>query len=112
MYKDPEKISAWDYQWVYTCFSQSGLCIIPNTNLISNLGFGPDATHMPNKNDQLALELSDIFEINHPPFVVVNKEADHYDFDHTFSGLEMRRADKFVPKIRRRLASLRRIMSI
>jgi hypothetical protein len=39
------KIDTWDYIWFYTCLSQSGLSILPNINLVSNLGFGPNATH-------------------------------------------------------------------
>jgi len=35
----------WDYQWKYTVFKNQGLCIVPNLNLISNIGFGNDATH-------------------------------------------------------------------
>ena len=35
----------WDYQWVYTCWSKNGLSIIPNKNLVQNLGMGPQGTH-------------------------------------------------------------------
>lgn len=39
------KINTWDYQWVFTCRIQNGLVILPNSNLISNIGFGSAATH-------------------------------------------------------------------
>lgn len=39
------KIDTWDYQWVFACWQQGGLDILPAHNLIENLGFGPDATH-------------------------------------------------------------------
>jgi hypothetical protein len=35
----------WDYQWLFSRWVQNGLGIIPSVNLISNIGFGPDATH-------------------------------------------------------------------
>jgi len=35
----------WDYQWTYCLFKNNGLAIFPNKNLVSNIGFGPDATH-------------------------------------------------------------------
>lgn len=38
-------IDTWDYQWAWACWSQHGLCVIPNRNLISNIGFRADATH-------------------------------------------------------------------
>jgi hypothetical protein len=35
----------WDYQWVFACLKNQGLSIVPRINLISNIGFGPEATH-------------------------------------------------------------------
>lgn len=39
------KINTWDYQWSYTLQKQQALCIVPKVNLITNIGFGEDATH-------------------------------------------------------------------
>lgn len=39
------RIDTWDYQWAFTCVSRDGLAVIPNANLVTNIGFGPDATH-------------------------------------------------------------------
>lgn len=38
----------WDYQWTYCILKNNGLSIFPNKNLVSNIGFGPDATHTVN----------------------------------------------------------------
>jgi len=38
-------IDTWDYQWLLTCWKQDCLICLPKNNLISNIGFGPDATH-------------------------------------------------------------------
>jgi len=38
-------LDTWDYQWVYTVFNNEGYSIIPNVNLIENIGFGSEATH-------------------------------------------------------------------
>lgn len=35
----------WDYQWTWSCWLQGGLTCTPRVNLVSNIGFGPDATH-------------------------------------------------------------------
>lgn len=35
---------AWGYRWGYSCVSKGYCAIIPNMNLISNIGFGKDAT--------------------------------------------------------------------
>jgi len=37
------RINTWDYQWLYTCWKNKGVAIIPNINLISNIGFGKDS---------------------------------------------------------------------
>jgi hypothetical protein len=39
------KINTWDYQWVFGSWLQGRLSVMPRQNLISNIGFGPDATH-------------------------------------------------------------------
>ena len=36
----------WDYQWQYALVSNHALSISPNVNLVQNVGFGEDATHM------------------------------------------------------------------
>jgi hypothetical protein len=38
-------LDVWDYQWTLTCWLQSGLAILPNVNLVSNIGFDANATH-------------------------------------------------------------------
>ncbi|MDY0386290.1 MAG: hypothetical protein RBT65_04005 [Methanolobus sp.] len=42
-------IDTWDYQWVFARQIHSGLTIVPSRNLISNIGFGNNATHTLNK---------------------------------------------------------------
>jgi len=39
------EIDNWDAQWSYVCLMRDRLAINPNRNLISNLGFGSDATN-------------------------------------------------------------------
>jgi hypothetical protein len=39
------EIDTWDYQFVFNMWRHNLLTVIPSTNLISNIGFGPDATH-------------------------------------------------------------------
>ncbi len=39
------KVDAWSYQWMLACWSQEALSVVPNVNLVSNIGFGVDSTH-------------------------------------------------------------------
>ncbi|HEX9666459.1 MAG TPA: glycosyltransferase family 2 protein [Thermodesulfobacteriota bacterium] len=79
-YASAGNIDYWDYQWTFACWSQNGLSILPNTTLISNVGFGVEATHTKSANNKLAnLPAGEmIFPLQHPPYVVRNSEADQF----------------------------------
>lgn len=73
------KLDTWDHQWTYAILCQNGICILPNQNLVSNIGFGPEAHHTKNYNKSLAdLSISNLAFINHPTFVIPNNEADEF----------------------------------
>lgn len=44
-FRTQNRIDTWDYQWIFSVWNRGGLTITPNQNLITNLGFGVDATH-------------------------------------------------------------------
>lgn len=82
-----DAINSWAYIWCYTCWSQNGLSILPDSNLVSNIGFGADATHTLEPDDtQSNLATSNIWTIHHPPFIVRHAEADTYTFDYIYGG--------------------------
>lgn len=72
------KVNWWDYQWDFARWSNSGLAIVPNTNLVKNVGFGSLATHTTNRYSKSAhLEASDIeFPLRHPPFMIRDVVSD------------------------------------
>ncbi len=74
------KINSWAYPWLYSCWTQSGLTAIPEVNLVSNLGFGADATHTTGESRLAERPTRALTSINHPPFFIRNKEADQYSF--------------------------------
>lgn len=99
-------IDTWDFQWHYACRSQNGLAIIPGGNLVSNIGFGADATHTFGNGGWVAnMPTQGISEVRHPSFVVRNLEADQYTFDHLLGGKEMKKRDSLVGTIRHALRS-------
>ncbi len=77
----PDKRHIWDFQWTFACWVQSGLSITPEVNLITNIGYGPEATHTKNADDSLAnLRLEEMrFPLQHPPFIFQDKIADNED---------------------------------
>jgi hypothetical protein len=71
-------IDTWDYQWGFARLVQSGLSIVPSVNLISNIGFGENATHTKSPNAELAnLNTTSLeFPLKINPFVAVDREYD------------------------------------
>jgi hypothetical protein len=61
----------WDFQWTMACYAQNGLSIVPEKNLMENIGFGDDSTHTQKMNpvfeNLLVQPLR--FPLRHPPFV-------------------------------------------
>lgn len=70
--------SAWDHQWTFACWANSGLSIVPRDNLITNIGCGPEATHMVSQDDPRGnLPAHEVtFPLSHPPNVLQLREAD------------------------------------
>lgn len=74
---DGERNDVWDYQWLLACWINSGYRIFPEVNLISNIGFGDDATHTFGENPLADVPAAEIgFPLKHPPFVTRSVEAD------------------------------------
>ena len=70
----------WAYRWFLVCQINGGLNVLPNKNLISNMGFGPDATHtklVVNTQSQLSANKTGLLPIKHPTFIC-DLDADTY----------------------------------
>lgn len=75
------KIDTWDYQLQFLTFFNNGLCVTPNVNLISNIGFRNDATHTNNPGHHAHhanLPTEEITEIIYPESFLPQKEADYF----------------------------------
>lgn len=73
------QIDTWDYQWVYANWVSNRLNILPSVNLISNVGFGVDATHTKGYSELANLPTVElIFPLTHPDRVKENVVADQY----------------------------------
>ena len=95
--------TVWDYQWQFTCKINSGLTIVPERNLVRNLGFGADAT---NTRDPQGvghdLKLDELeFPLKHPEFTMVARGRDQTYFNEICSSKVTRlksRIKRFIPK--------------
>ncbi len=73
-------IDTWDYQYVFLNLVNGYLSIVPNNNMISNIGFGSNATHTFDMKSPYAnvksITLNEI--IRSPSIIVPNLQADEY----------------------------------
>jgi hypothetical protein len=80
------KIDTWGYRWTFACWIQNGLTILPNVNLVSNIGFGADATHTSRAIQSVVnnpvREMS--FPLQHPPFITRHFEADRFTWENIY----------------------------
>lgn len=74
------EIDSWARVWTYSIWLQNGLNILPNINLVSNIGFDSDATHTNNWNTHYANMKTEIikFPLQHPPFIIRDSKADAF----------------------------------
>lgn len=85
------QIDTWDFPFLACLWYKGGLNIVPNVNLVSNIGFGQDATHTISPTDKNSnLPVASIGDLIHPTKVVQCKVADEYTFNNTFGGKYLR----------------------
>jgi hypothetical protein len=91
------KINAWGYQLDFANYFNNGLTVIPNQNLISNIGFGAGATHTLDEQSVYAnIQLTEMDEIIHPTDILPEKQADLIVLTRDFNIEEKRRKEKSV----------------
>ncbi|MDZ4668155.1 MAG: glycosyltransferase family 2 protein [bacterium] len=71
------KVDSWDYQWNYVLLNLDGLSILPNINLVSNVGFDAQALNTTNPKHKTArMETEELQFIIHPSEMKLQHEAD------------------------------------
>lgn len=91
-------IDTWDYQWVFACWAQRGLTILPAVNMVSNIGLSAGGTHLVLEDELTSnLPAHDIWELVHPERVEQDVAADRDMFRRVYGG-----------RLRRVFAHLRR----
>jgi hypothetical protein len=74
------ELKTWDYPWLFSFWLQGYSTIVPNLNLMRNLGFDGEGTHTFDPNSKFAnLKTENIsFPLQHPPFVIRDLQADNF----------------------------------
>ncbi len=100
--------NTWDYAYTLTGWLNRGLMVMPNVNLVSNIGFRSDGTHTVGESKLANMPVADIGELQHPAFIVRDRTADMYIFDRVVGGLQMQEARRWQKRLRRRVGDLKR----
>ncbi|HEY9673899.1 MAG TPA: glycosyltransferase family A protein [Waterburya sp.] len=101
------RLTGWDFKWIFACWLQNGLCIIPQVNLVTNIGYGVEATHSHDEEDPYIKMPTEAinFPLKHPPFVIRDLEADKltqrtlFDYDPNL----FKKASNKLRKIRQKI---------
>ncbi|BAU15655.1 methyltransferase FkbM [Leptolyngbya sp. NIES-3755] len=74
------ELDTWDVAWTYTCWAANGLSIVPNKNLVSNIGFDPLANNTTETNSPFDNTPTQPIHLplRHPPLMIRDVEADRY----------------------------------
>lgn len=77
------RIDTWDYQWVFANMKLDRLSVIPNRNLVMNIGFGENATHTKDSDDATAKIRAESIRVDEGPrFMIRSSEADRFTYSH------------------------------
>ena len=112
-FDNPYKVNTWDYQWVFTCLTNNGLTVVPNINLVKNIGFGKDATHTKVETHSTKNDKS-LGPLVHPEFIIRDARADRFEFDYLHGGKEKRSLFFFFLNLPKRIyrAVTKRIINL
>ncbi len=76
-----DRAHIWDAQWTLSVERNNGLSIVPNLNMVTNIGFGADATHTQAlARSALLPALEMTFPLRHPSRMVVDRSADDFTY--------------------------------
>lgn len=95
------KLDTWDCSWTFAAITHGLLQVAPNVNLISNIGFGPNATHTHTVGIHANMPTEPMqFPMIHPQFLLQDSDADQYIADEqlapSFIKRQIRRIRKYL----------------
>jgi len=81
------KVDSWAYRWTYTMWRHGGLAVLPGVNLVQNIGFGADGTHVRKSDQQLSRPAGSLGSpVRYPDRVGRDERADRYTERTLYSG--------------------------
>ncbi|MCX6159375.1 MAG: nucleotide-diphospho-sugar transferase [Ignavibacteriota bacterium] len=94
------KLDTWDFQWVWTVWKNDGVSIIPNVNLVKNIGFGEEATHTVSTSSKISeLSTGRITEFDFNDSIEPDAEADRYTYYHKIRKSKFEKLTEVIKKL-------------
>lgn len=85
---EEERSHVWDAAWAASVERCRGVGVIPNVNLVTNIGFGPQATHTRTRERFAFLAAGEIgFPLVHPASISVDAAADRLTYYANFRNI-------------------------
>jgi hypothetical protein len=83
MFSKKHVFNTWDYQWGLTILRQKGLSLVPNVNLVTNIGNTDNSTHGSADDTSWTVNqvVGELGDIKHTTDVKLDTEADAYFYE-------------------------------
>ena len=105
------QIDTWDFSWAYALWKQNGLAILPELNLVTNLGFSDSATHTIDPESKLAnLPSHRIDQLVHPTDIQRNVAADIFTWENIMAPPPLDSAEQPTQTVHKNLSWHRRLL--
>jgi hypothetical protein len=94
------RIDSWAFRWTFACWMSNGLAVLPQVNLVSNIGFAQVATHTKGSQNRFSnMPAHTIqFPLVHPKHLIRDTQADARTYQAMYS-LRSRAMQKVGGKI-------------
>ena len=109
----PAPPDVWDFQWHFTVAAHAGLAIMPAVNLVGNIGFGSQATHtLDADDDQAAVPTASLPTVLRHPAVLRDWRRDRQRFRDFVASRVFAKARRLLKRVARRLLLLPALLAV
>ncbi len=90
------RINSWEFPLFFNGWLHDAVAVAPSCNLIRNIGFGPEATHLRNAGSAVANLATEPmnFPLVHPDGLFVDEDADRVEWAISYNGLKRKLSAK------------------
>lgn len=78
------EVDSWAYRWTLSCWLHGAVTLLPNVNLVANIGFDEEGTHTKDATAAHRQERRSLEDFPAPSSLQTDVEADRFSFEHVF----------------------------